>query len=280
MSPDALLRMPLDRSFVMKGFGTVVTGTLISGTIQDGHTLRLEPQGRAVRVRGLQTHGQTMQSVPSGSRVAVNLSGVDATEVHRGQTLVSPGTMRRSTRSTRGQASQECAGDETSRKRSLPRLHVRNDGAAFLSTVRSDTAGNCSPDAHPACGAGVLVPGDRFVLRQPSPAGTIGGRQCPRCLSRTSPAKGRNTCLARAVEEVFVAQQVVLRVARRKTTGITLHGLSQLKQDGRSEAIRRQMSPALQCEELLLLSGDLLFSREAFVAATGAIMFACSQPGL
>ena len=60
---DALIRMPLDRSFVMKGFGTVVTGTLLSGTIRDGQTLHLQPGGRAVRVRGLQTHGEPVRYV-------------------------------------------------------------------------------------------------------------------------------------------------------------------------------------------------------------------------
>ena len=85
--------MPLDRSFVMKGFGTVVTGTLLSGAIHDGQTLQLEPGSRAVRVRGLQTHGQAQRSAQPGSRVAVNLSGVDATQVHRGQTLVAPKTL-------------------------------------------------------------------------------------------------------------------------------------------------------------------------------------------
>src|SRR6185369_2812440 len=55
---DALTRMPLDRSFVMKGFGTVVTGTLLSGTIRDGQTLHLQPDDRSVRVRGLQSHGK------------------------------------------------------------------------------------------------------------------------------------------------------------------------------------------------------------------------------
>jgi selenocysteine-specific elongation factor len=87
---DCLLRMPLDRSFVMKGFGTVVTGTLMSGTFHIGQMLHLEPGNRAVRVRGLQTHGLPAQSVQPGSRVAVNISGVDATQVHRGQALVSP----------------------------------------------------------------------------------------------------------------------------------------------------------------------------------------------
>ena len=85
--------MPLDRSFVMKGFGTVVTGTLISGTIRDGETLHLQPDDRAVRVRGLQSHGKPVPFAQPASRVAVNLSGIDATQVRRGQTLVSPRTL-------------------------------------------------------------------------------------------------------------------------------------------------------------------------------------------
>src|SRR6202035_2352736 len=87
---DAMMRMPLDRSFVMKGFGTVVTGTLLSGTIRDGETLHLQPDNRAARVRGLQSHGKSVAYVQAGTRVAVNLSGIDAAQVRRGQTLVPP----------------------------------------------------------------------------------------------------------------------------------------------------------------------------------------------
>src|SRR5579871_6044944 len=89
---DALLRLPIDRSFVMKGFGTVVTGTLLSGGIQSGETLQLLAEGRTVRARGLQTHGKSVQTAPPGSRVALNLSGVNAQEIKRGQVLVAPET--------------------------------------------------------------------------------------------------------------------------------------------------------------------------------------------
>src|ERR1700691_4347416 len=89
---DHLPRLPIDRAFVMKGFGTVVTGTLLSGSIRINETLTLEPGRRAVRVRGLQTHGRREEVVQSGSRVALNLAGIEVSEVRRGQTIVPPET--------------------------------------------------------------------------------------------------------------------------------------------------------------------------------------------
>lgn len=84
--PDHLPRLPIDRAFAMKGFGTAVTGTLLSGSIRIGDALTLEHGSRAVRVRGLQTHGRPEEIVRSSSRVALNLAGIDVCEVSRGQT--------------------------------------------------------------------------------------------------------------------------------------------------------------------------------------------------
>ncbi|MCC7125504.1 MAG: selenocysteine-specific translation elongation factor [Acidobacteria bacterium] len=86
---DAIARLPIDRAFTMRGFGTVVTGTLLSGRIAVGEDLRLVPGDRVVRVRGLQTHGQAQDSATAGQRTAVNLGGVDLGDVARGQTLTS-----------------------------------------------------------------------------------------------------------------------------------------------------------------------------------------------
>ena len=90
---DHLPRLPIDRAFVMKGFGTVVTGTLLSGSFRAGQSLTLEPGGRAVRVRGMQTHGRAEDRALAGSRVALNLAGIEVSEVSRGQTLVAPETL-------------------------------------------------------------------------------------------------------------------------------------------------------------------------------------------
>src|SRR3984885_7125130 len=92
-NPYYLPRLPLDRAFVMKGFGTVVTGTLLSGELHLGETLALEPGSHSVRVRGMQTHGRPEEQVRSGSRVALNLAGIEVSEASRGQTLVAPETL-------------------------------------------------------------------------------------------------------------------------------------------------------------------------------------------
>src|SRR5690606_16147291 len=85
------VRFPVDRVFTMKGFGTVVTGTLVSGTIEEGRDYTLLPAGRAVRVRGLQSYGTSRTSAAAGRRLAVNLSGIEVGDIARGDTLAVPG---------------------------------------------------------------------------------------------------------------------------------------------------------------------------------------------
>ncbi|MGD9562819.1 MAG: selenocysteine-specific translation elongation factor [Pyrinomonadaceae bacterium] len=84
---DQVMRLPIDRSFVMKGFGTVVTGTLASGEIHEDDEIELMPARRKVRVRGLQTHGRKTRAAIAGQRVAVNLAGIDHQMAVRGMTL-------------------------------------------------------------------------------------------------------------------------------------------------------------------------------------------------
>ena len=88
---DGPTRLYVDRSFSLPGFGTVVTGTLWSGSIAIGDQLRLEPSGRDVRARSVQVHDRDVEVAEAGQRVAVSLPGVGRAEVTRGQALVSPG---------------------------------------------------------------------------------------------------------------------------------------------------------------------------------------------
>ena len=88
---DAPTRLYVDRSFSVAGFGTVVTGTLWSGTIGAGDELRLEPSGRDVRVRSVQVHDRDVDRAEAGQRVAVSLPGIERQEVARGEALVAPG---------------------------------------------------------------------------------------------------------------------------------------------------------------------------------------------
>jgi len=268
---DALLRMPLDRSFVMKGFGAVVTGTLMSGTIHMGQTLQLEPGSRTIRVRGLQTHGQPLQSAQSGSRVAVNLSGVDAAQVHRGLTLVSPDALlpvdtidaevrlleNASALKHRANVHFHAFTSETMAKISLYGYEAVLPGTVRLMRMKL---------AEPM----VLVPGDRFVLRQPSPAGTIGGGRVLDAHPEPRQRKAATLAWLEHLKTASPAQQIALRVGRRNTNGITLGALS-AETGLTGDAIRRHLSPALQCGDTLPVSGELFLSREGLLAAVGAI---------
>ncbi len=87
-----LFRLPVDRSFTMKGFGTVVTGTVIGGTVSVGDEVAILPGGRIAKVRGLQVHGGLVERSSAGTRTAVNLQGVERENAQRGATLCRPGT--------------------------------------------------------------------------------------------------------------------------------------------------------------------------------------------
>jgi selenocysteine-specific elongation factor len=92
------VRLPIDRAFTLRGIGTVVTGTLWSGTVATGDRLAIEPGGREVRVRSVQVHDRQVESAAAGQRVALALVGVERTQVRRGQTAATPGTLPRSYR--------------------------------------------------------------------------------------------------------------------------------------------------------------------------------------
>src|SRR5205807_472377 len=86
-------RLPVDRVFTRPGFGTVITGTLVAGTLRVGDGVEALPQRLLTRVRGLQSHGKTQEFVEAGSRVAVNLAGVETASLERGAVLAPPGVM-------------------------------------------------------------------------------------------------------------------------------------------------------------------------------------------
>ncbi|HEV7501172.1 MAG TPA: selenocysteine-specific translation elongation factor, partial [Vicinamibacteria bacterium] len=87
---DGLLRLPVDRAFTLRGFGTVVTGTLVSGRLGVGEEVEILPGERRARVRGLQVHGEQVDDVSAGHRTAVNLSALDVQDVTRGHVVTRP----------------------------------------------------------------------------------------------------------------------------------------------------------------------------------------------
>ena len=172
-----LVRLPIDRAFVLKGFGTVVTGTLVAGTIAAGDELEILPSGRRVRARGLQVHGAAAPRVEAGHRAAVNLAGIEVAEVTRGDVLTRPGTLR-ATSIVEAELSL-LPGERPLKDQARVRVHLAS--AEVLARVRILSA---PPVIAPGTTRlvqlrlerpAVAGRGDRIVLRSYSPAATIGG---------------------------------------------------------------------------------------------------------
>jgi len=177
-SIELVTRLPIDRAFSMKGFGPVVTGTLISGEISEGVELELLPKKLTVRVRGTQVHGKAVARAVAGQRTAVNLAGVDVAQLERGMVLAEPRTLR-TTQIIDARIDVLPNAPRGVRSRSRVRLHV--NAAEVLARVRildhpSEIASGKSGLAQLRVESPIsTVHGDRFILRSYSPAETIAG---------------------------------------------------------------------------------------------------------
>jgi selenocysteine-specific elongation factor len=173
-----IVRLPIDRSFSVKGFGAVVTGTLASGAIEEGDELELLPAGSKVRVRGIQTHGAATKAVSAGRRVAINLGGIDHSKVERGMFLVEPGVLE-PTQTLDAEVEVVADAARSLRTRQRVRVHIGTVEALARMQVIAD-------DGEIAAGEKgfvqirlespvVAIPGERFIIRRYSPAITIAG---------------------------------------------------------------------------------------------------------
>lgn len=174
---EGIPRLPVDRSFTLRGFGTVVTGTLVEGKLRAGEDVEVQPGGRRVRIRGLQVHGEAVEEAVAGSRTAVNLAGVEASELNRGMTLTAPGRWEAT-------LAVDCRVELLEGAPALRHgaaVHFHAWTAETTAQVRLFDAG-CPVEEggrafvrllleHPV----LLKPGDRFIVRQFSPLVTIGG---------------------------------------------------------------------------------------------------------
>ena len=174
---EGAARLPIDRAFSMKGFGTVVTGTLVSGRIGVDDDLVVEPGGRTVKVRGVQVHGRPSMEVVAGQRAAINLGGVDVGDVSRGETLLTANTL---SVTRRIDAEIDLLRSARPLKHGA-RVRLHNGTAEVLGRV---SIAGIAPEIAPGAGdlarvrleaPAVLTRGDRFIIRAYSPPITIGG---------------------------------------------------------------------------------------------------------
>jgi selenocysteine-specific elongation factor len=170
-------RLPVDRVFTVAGFGTVVTGTLTDGSLRPGQEVEILPAGLKTRIRGLQTHKHKVAVALPGSRVAVNLVGIDTDQVQRGDVVTLPGWLEPT----------QLVDVRLDYLASAPRELRHNQSVEFFSGaaetpayvrllgVRSLSPGGSAWAQLRLEHAVPLVKGDHFIIRQPSPSLTIGG---------------------------------------------------------------------------------------------------------
>jgi len=170
-------RLPVDRAFSIKGFGTVVTGTLVSGAVQPEQAVELYPGGRRLRVRGVQVHGAAAPRAVAGQRTALNLADIEPADLKRGDVLSEPGRFH----SVNQVACRlNLLASSKPLKHRAP-VHFHSGAAEIEAEVRFPRGMAALPPGGSAYArlvlreAALLLPGDRFIIRRFSPVITIGG---------------------------------------------------------------------------------------------------------
>ena len=280
-SPRGAVRLPIDRAFSVKGFGTVVTGTLVSGRVRVDETLTVLPSGRDIKVRGLQVHGATQTEAVAGQRVAANLSGVDVSDIGRGETAVTPGCFE----ATRRVDAVVDLLRSARRLRHGARVRFHQGTSEVLGRVAlgpglgemagaGDTPGELLPGGRafvrlrlerPA----VLTRGDRFILRAYSPPLTIAGG---RVLDPQPLQAGIRTATARLRLERLLDGDVVtdaaaqdraigVMVAERGIAGLGLAAL--VTRAGVSPEVVEEVTDRLTASGTVRRIGDLIVEAAA-----------------
>src|ERR1700681_4631435 len=237
---QAIARLPIDRVFTMKGFGTVVTGTLVAGTIRKEDELEVFPSGKRVRVRGVQVHDLPAEAAMAGQRTALNLAGLSTEDLERGMTLATADTFRSTSRvdvllSLLPSAKPFKDG---------ARVHFHAYTTETIAEARLYGTKQLKPGeeayaqlkfAEPM----LLLPGDRFIVRQFSPVVTIGGGVVLDA-SPTSRKQRAEATIAflQIIREGSQEQVLAARAARRGAIGLRLDDVPEEMNIRREEATK------------------------------------------
>jgi len=267
---DAPFRLPVDRVFTVTGFGTVVTGTLLSGGISLGDEVELLPSGLPCRVRGVQSFGAKAERGNAGERLAVNLQGVDHAEVARGD-VVTPKGLYRPTSAVDVRLNYLASSQKELRHRSSVRLHSATyEVPAKVILFDRDTLspGESAYAQLKLASPVLLLPGDPFVLRTYSPQATLGGGTVldpapPRRRRRSSEALE----LLEAAESGVDQERIRLLVESSLLSGISVQEM--VNRSGMSgKRIEAALTPLLSGGSVLQVVKEprVFLARQAFAA--------------
>ncbi len=201
-SPNGILRLPIDRVFTMKGFGTVITGTLLSGTISQDQEVDILPKGITTKVRGIQSHNQAAQRAIAGQRTAVNLQGVEKDQISRGDTIVTKGFFKttRNLDCSLFMLKQATRGIKTG-----TRIRFYNNTQEAIGRVTLVGSNELNPGDEGYVQFRLEQPvliqhGDRFIIRFYSPMETLGGGM----VLNPHPRRHRNSTMQESAKDLGI----------------------------------------------------------------------------
>ena len=219
-------RLPIDRAFAIKGFGAVVTGTLISGSLAPSNEVELFPTGKRLRVRGVQSGGKTVECAIAGQRTAVNLAGIEHTALRRGMVLATPGKFRVTRRIDTRLELLPSAPKMKQRSRVHFHAGTCETVAELVFYAQRELAPGQNAFAQLRLQDDVLVlPGDRFIVRQFSPVITIGGGVVLDPLARRHTLRDTGRAAFLEILERGDRAEILGAMAERAVLGITFEDI-------------------------------------------------------
>ena len=257
-SDDGIFRLPVDRIFTMKGFGTVVTGTLISDRIKVGEDILILPENISARIRGIQVHNQPVEEAFSGQRTAINLQGIEKSTLERGNVLVRPQTVWPTQRLD---VFFEYLSSNTRKlkNRTLVRLHTGT--TEIITRIALLGTDELSPGEKTfaqliLADEDVVVGGDHFVLRSYSPVTTVGGG----CILDTLPGKHKRNQKKilddlQTLRDGTLAEKISVLLERAGFSGISLRSLA-FRLGVHVKKIREALEKLFSSHQAILLGGD------------------------
>jgi selenocysteine-specific elongation factor len=253
-----LFRLPVDRVFTIKGFGTVVTGTLASGKVAVGEEVEISPVGLRARVRGVQVHNRTVETAEAGQRTAINLQGMDREAIERGHILTGPGSLTASQRLDCVYSHLRGAARKL-KNRTLVRLHTGTSEvmARMILLDRDELAPGEECSAQLVLETPLaVVAGDRFVARSSSPVTTIGGG----VIVDPLPAKHKRSSAAVLREFQILAggegeERMTVILERAGIGGIT-ENLLVVRTGIRGKELRRRLEGMFSAKKAVLVDRD------------------------
>jgi selenocysteine-specific elongation factor len=280
---EAFFRLPIDRVFSMKGFGAVITGTLIAGQVRKEEEVEIFPARKRARVRGVQVHGSATDQASAGQRTALNLAGVQLEELARGMTLATPGALE----PTQRMDVQISLLKDSKPLKNRARVHLHAFTSETIAEVTLHESSGLKPGgtafaqlltADPV----LLLPGDRAILRQFSPVVTIGGAVVLDAFPLRQKEYGQKQkkearlAFLKTLASGTRQETLLARIGRRGQHGLSLAAAA--RETGLKPAVLQPSIAALEQQKQIVMihAGEFLLSSDAFAQARENLMAAVS----